>query len=291
MSSLEDPSSPDQQDTIRIQLLSDLHLEVERPATGPESDGNGDLYKFHFPASADHLALLGDIGMTIDDRLFAWIRKQLERFKTVFFVAGNHEPYWSTFEASYARLTEFAATCDQDAANRSADQPPLGRFVFLNRTRYDLSPTLTILGCTLWARLNRDDLDILKWGVTDFRRIDDFDPAAYQAAHARDAAWLEHAVADIAREEPHRRVVVMTHHAPTVEGTSDPRFVGGPTASAFATEMVGSAVWRAGAVRVWMFGHTHWCCDFEREGVRVVSNQRGYREGTPGFLPDKVVEI
>ena len=98
-------------------------------------------------------------------------------------------------------------------------------------------------------------------------------------------------VADIAREEPHRRVVVMTHHAPTVEGTSDPKYAGGPTNSAFATEMVGSVVWRAGVVKVWMFGHTHWCCDFEREGVRVVSNQRGYKEGAPGFLPDKVVEI
>ena len=86
----------------------------------------------------------------------------------------------------------------------------------------------------------------------------------------------------------------MTHHAPTVGGTSDPKFAaGGPVASgsAFATELVGGPCWDKERVRVWMFGHTHWCCDFVREGVRVVSNQRGYREGVPGFAPDKVVEI
>jgi hypothetical protein len=58
---------------MRIQLLSDIHLEIERT---PSSDGEGDIYKFDFPADpdADALALLGDIGMTVDDRLFTWLR-------------------------------------------------------------------------------------------------------------------------------------------------------------------------------------------------------------------------
>lgn len=96
----------------------------------------------------------------------------------------------------------------------------------------------------------------------------------------------------------------MTHHAPTIEGTSDPNFAGGPTASAFATELLAGGVggehaeveklgeWEGGEqVRAWMFGHTHWSCDFERAGVRVVSNQRGYKDGDAGFVPDKVIEI
>ncbi|KAI8973982.1 hypothetical protein BD414DRAFT_498768, partial [Trametes punicea] len=214
-------------------------------------------------------------------------------------------------EESSARLARFAAECAaayDDASGSSKDtcgpRRRFGRFVLLDRGRYDLSQMVTVLGCTLWARLDADDLDVLRRGVTDFRRIEGFDPAAYQVAHARDAAWLAEAVAEVEREKGRRRVVVMTHHAPTVEGTGDPRYVGGATSSAFATEMVGSAVWprrdlgegadgegTRGAVRVWMFGHTHWCCDFVREGVRVVSNPRGYREGAPGFTPEKVVEV
>ncbi|KAI0653964.1 Ser/Thr protein phosphatase superfamily protein [Cubamyces menziesii] len=273
-------------ESIAIQVLSDLHLEAERPPSLDGTSDDGNLYTFDFPARAEHLALLGDIGMTVDNRLFAWLRAQLERFKTVFFVPGNHEPYGTSLDDSNARLARFTAEC-----NALTCEPSRGRFVLLNRARYDLSPTLTVLGCTLWARLNQDDIDVLSWGLNDFRQIKGFDPSAFQAAHARDAAWLAQAVADIARDEPERRVLVMTHHAPTVEGTSDPKYAqGGPMGSAFATELVGSEVWRAGVVRVWMFGHTHWCCDFEREGVRVVSNQRGYRDGAPGFVLDKVVE-
>jgi hypothetical protein len=48
---------------MRIQLLSDVHLEVEQtPSKGVvDSDGDGDLYKFDFPADpeANALALLG----------------------------------------------------------------------------------------------------------------------------------------------------------------------------------------------------------------------------------------
>ncbi len=95
---------------MRIQLLSDIHLEVERtPPNGVvNSDGDGDLYKFDFPADpeANALALLGDIGMTLDDRLFDWIRLQLSRFKLVFFVPGNHESYWSTIVPKFSRHSE-----------------------------------------------------------------------------------------------------------------------------------------------------------------------------------------
>ncbi|KAI0374290.1 Ser/Thr protein phosphatase superfamily protein [Pilatotrama ljubarskyi] len=269
-------------------FLSDLHLEVERISAPGAPDGDSGIYKFDFPAVADHLALLGDIGMTLDDRLFAWIRAQLAKFKTVFYVPGNHEPYWSSLDDSMRRLSEFASSC---AATPTDPTRPLGQFVLLNRTRHDISPTLSILGCTLWARLNPDDLDILRWSLSDFRRIDGFDPTAYQAAHTRDVAWLQETIEHIARYEPHRKVVVMTHHAPTVQGTGDPKYSDGPTSSAFATELVGSKLWKSGVIEVWMFGHTHWCCDFKREGVRVVSNQRGYKDGAPGFVLDKVVRL
>lgn len=73
---------------VRIQLLSDLHLEIERSSSP--------LYTYDFKASAPALALLGDIGWTRDDRLFKWLLLQLKHFKRVFFVRGNHEPYVST---------------------------------------------------------------------------------------------------------------------------------------------------------------------------------------------------
>ena len=173
----------------------------------------------------------------------------------------------------------------------AADPSIPGKFVYLNRTRYDVSATLTVLGCTLWSALNPDDLDILSWALTDFKRIEGFDPAAFTALHQRDLAWLNATVEDIAAREPDRQIIIFTHHAPTVRDTGDPKFDGQPSNSAFATELTGQPCWKSGKVKFWGFGHTHWCCDFERDGVRVYSNQRGYRAGQDSFDAAKVVTI
>jgi len=67
---------------MRLQILSDLHLEIERTGT--------ELYTYEVPVMAPNLALLGDIRCTIDGRLFKWIEVQLRVFTTVFFVPENH---------------------------------------------------------------------------------------------------------------------------------------------------------------------------------------------------------
>ncbi|GJE99490.1 metallophosphatase domain-containing protein [Phanerochaete sordida] len=257
---------------MQIQLLSDLHLERDRA----HAEHSKESYHYDIPAAAPYLALLGDIGCTVHEELFDWLRAQLQRFEKVLYVAGNHEPYGSSIASSHARLHAFAAAS-------------AGRFVFLQQTRLDLGPTLTVLGCTLWAALDARRAGALQ----DFAHIADFDPRAYAAAHRADVAWLNGAVARLAAEEPRRRVVVLTHHAPTRAGTSDPRFAADdhPVVSAFGSELSGEACWTAGIVVVWAFGHTHWCCDFERAGVRVVSNQRGYRDGGEGYDPAKVISL
>ncbi|KAI0061045.1 Ser/Thr protein phosphatase protein [Artomyces pyxidatus] len=264
---------------MQIQILSDVHLEIERQGSPPGRE----FYHYEIPVRAEHLALLGDIGWTVEDRLFEWLEAQLTRFKTVFFVSGNHEPYRSSIQESSSRLTTFATKVNSD--------PSVGTFVYLNRTRYDISPTLTILGCTLWSALNPADLDILSWSLTDFRRIYAFDPAAYSALHAADLAWLNTTVTAIARDEPGREIVVFTHHAPTRAGTGDPKFDDAPTNSAFSTELTTDACWESGKIKMWAFEHTHWCCDFDRKGVRVYANQRGYGEGREGYDSGRVVEL
>ena len=71
---------------MRIQILSDIHLEIERQNSKPGEE----FYIYDVPVHAEYLALLGDIGWTVDDRLFVWIKQQLRNFKTIFFVSGNH---------------------------------------------------------------------------------------------------------------------------------------------------------------------------------------------------------
>jgi UDP-2,3-diacylglucosamine pyrophosphatase LpxH len=71
---------------MHIQVLSDLHLEIERQGYGPGHE----FYHYDIPVRAEQLALLGDIGWTMDDRFFEWLKTQLKQFKVVYFVSGNH---------------------------------------------------------------------------------------------------------------------------------------------------------------------------------------------------------
>jgi hypothetical protein len=134
-------------------------------------------------------------------------------------------------------------------------------------------------------------LDILSWALTDFRRIGNFNPDSFVALHQGDLAWLNATVLEISSTEPEREIVVFTHHAPTLAATADPKFDGQPTNSAFATELTEEVVWTSGKVKMWAFGHTHWGCDFERAGVRVLSNQRGYGEERDDYDPGKTVVL
>lgn len=88
-------SEPLQTMPVRLQIMSDLHLET--PTSFP-------MYtQLQVPAEAENLALLGGIGAVTDDRLYEFLEAQLRQFQTVFFLFGNHEPYaedqWTWEEA------------------------------------------------------------------------------------------------------------------------------------------------------------------------------------------------
>lgn len=283
-----------------VQILSDLHLEIDRIE-------GFDYERFKIEPKAPTLALLGDIGTVNNPRLFDFLRVQLAQFETVLYVMGNHEFYGETIVSRTSatkdasadkvlsqnetidKMKEFEATITSERSHSS-----VGCFVLLHRATFQLSPDTTVLGCTLWSRLD-DDIADFTWAVTDFKSIRGMTPVLYNSLHESDRTWLEGEICRLAEDAPHSKIVILTHHAPTRELASDPKFAGGPTETAFATELSeDAALWRP-PVGVWAFGHTHWSCDFVRNGIRVLSNQRGYKSGgdNPGksFDPHLVVEL
>lgn len=177
-------------------------------------------------------------------------------------------------------------------AQRLSD-PTLGTFILLDRDRYDLTDNLTILGCTLWSDVPLASMEVVRQGLHDFSRVQNWTVEHYNSSHTQDLDWLTNECAKIRAQEPHRRVVVFTHHAPTRNGTSSPKYRDSPILPAFATELTAHPVWAA-PISLWAFGHTHYNSDQIINGIRVVSNQRGY-DGveTPysRFLPEFVVRV
>jgi hypothetical protein len=281
---------------VKIQLLSDLHLESNPHFTAIPTPG------------ADVLVLAGDIGSyqpgskltALDIPDFG-----LGRFSPrpvadggaawpvpVLFLPGNHEYDGLDFDEAHIRLRQ---TCER-----------LG-MVWLERETVVLSG-VRFIGCTLW---------------TDFDALADVNPQATdspltQQLQAREKAFRaanfylnknhsfrndQPMLADAVREEGLKSqqwlrqalakpfngpTAVVTHFAPSLL-SADPRYGLNAGTAGFCNgldELLGSA-------RLWLHGHLHCPADYVRNGCHVVANPLGYaRKGEQAaFLPDLLITV
>lgn len=255
----------------------------------------------HLEPKASFLALLGDVGLAGDDALFDFLTRQLRQFEVIFYVLGNHEPYFSQHEDAIAQLEAFESS--SIASSKANHRQPgeigsrLGRFVFLNRRRFDLSSRVTVLGCTLFSHVSDEQRSTVSLFVSDFSNIGDWSIDKHNAAHRADLSWLNAQADAIAREEPQRSVVVLTHYSPTATpAANDPEHLEDSRGvqSAFVTNLQDEPCWVSSVVKVWAFGHTHYNFEFvdNETGKLVVANQRGYgREDIFDFDAEKIIHI
>ena len=266
---------------MAVQILSDLHSEAPKAY---------DVFKI-IP-KAPYLALLGDVGNieSHKDDCLAFLTLQLNQFRAVLFVPGNHEAYHSNWPVTLEILRVF----EQDVRkNRS-----LGEFVLLDRTAFRLPGTnVAILGCSLFSSIPPESQTAVSLGLNDFFQTGDWDVGMHNEAHKRDLAWLNAQVAEL--EQTDVKIMIFSHWSPSLDVRAiEPRHAGSPIASAFSTELSEEACFKSDKVKVWAFGHTHYNCDFtlEREGgagsLRLLANQRGYYFAqAEGYDEKKTVEV
>jgi hypothetical protein len=257
--------------SVTFQIISDLHLETQAS------------YDFNFRQTAPNLALLGDIGKVGDNGLFVFLERQLQRYWNVYFVAGNHEPLSGSWPAAKQRLRSFA-----DRMEQLRTRSTIGRFVFLDQRRHDLNDTLTVLGCTLFSVVTKEQYSAVAARLVDFQQTQNWTVEDHLEAHAEDLKWLNDQVTMISKSEPQREIVIFTHHSPTLDLRAvDERHRGSAVSSGFATDLRLEECWTNPAVVMWAFGHTHFSCDFiDERGKKVVSNQRGY-----AAAPEKAFDV
>ncbi|KAJ9264649.1 hypothetical protein DTO212C5_7031 [Paecilomyces variotii] len=246
---------------VSFQILSDLHLELDEQYS-----------QFEIPVCARYLILAGDVGCLADyEQYREFIKNQTDRFELVFLVLGNHEFY----KASLAAGIEKARRLERESCLN-------GRLVLLHQRRFDIPGShVTLLGCTLWSKVPDQSRDIVRSKIKDYKNIEGWTVDEHNAAHDSDFSWLGQEIESIRNENAKmeeeqiqtRSVLVVTHHAPCLQGTSNPQHGESPWRFAFASDVLGQI---PGDVKIWVFGHTHYTVDFMRNGIRVVSNQRGY---------------
>ncbi|KAK4168303.1 Metallo-dependent phosphatase-like protein [Cladorrhinum sp. PSN259] len=249
-----------------FQIISDTHLEAHK---GYDT--------FPIIPKAPYLALLGDIGAVQPhkDEFADFLLRQLEQFKIVFFVPGNHEPYGS----NWGCVKDFLDHVVDLARSRREQEPSLGQFVPLTRGRYDFDDDETkvsVLGCILYSNVPAPSMQQVSMFLNDFHVTEDWTVDEHNAQHKADLNWLNDQVASL--EQSGRKIVIFTHHSPTTdERANNPRHAGSSVSSGFRTDLSKEKCWTSAQVKLWAFGHTHYNCDFVDEyGKRVYTNQRGY---------------
>jgi hypothetical protein len=258
---------------VKLQLLSDLHLESEtfdpEPAPG-----------------ADLLVLAGDI----DNRWAA-----LERFAgwpvPVLLVAGNHEfdereltDAWPRLREHCGRLglrlleCETAEFTDRDGR----------RIRFLGTVRWC---DFDLFGSAGRAKAMRAGAYFQKV-MRATRNGLPFDAPAVREEAVACRAWLADTLAAPA-PTPCNATVVVTHFAPSVL-SADPRY-GRQSGTASFCNADDSLM---PGVDLWLHGHLHCRHDYrvdhlDGRSTRVVSQARGLQAKgeTDGFLPLKLIEV
>ncbi|KAF2234282.1 Ser/Thr protein phosphatase superfamily protein [Viridothelium virens] len=241
-----------------LQIVSDLHLETPY-------------------LHARYLCLLGDIGRIKDDGLSGFLESLLQQTPNlnIFYVFGNHEAYQLSIANATARMRD--------------------RIFLLDRTRLDITPKVTVLGCTLWSNILPQEVQTVNLFLTDFheeRGIQGWTSNDHVDAHRRDLEWLNTEVEKIQRDEPYRQIAILTHHSPT----KDPRanreqHLKGNVNSAFVTDLSSEPCWKSPQVKLWAFGHTHY--NFppfidEVTGKLLFVNHKGYSKAEGiGWNPDR----
>ncbi|WP_428416251.1 metallophosphoesterase [Methylibium sp.] len=259
---------------MRLQLLSDLHLETEAYTPEPAAD-------------AELLVLAGDVDST-------WAG--LERFARwpvpVLFVAGNHEfdrrELRSAWPALRAHCESLGITLLEREQNIRIDKA--GRRIrFVATTRWCDFDLFGAAGRERAMRAAGYFMHVMR-SSCDGRL---FDAAAVRDEALACRAWLQQALAEPGDTDA---TVVITHYGPSLR-SADPRYGGQPGSASFCNaddDLLPFA-------DLWLHGHLHCRHDYTvghppgtpRASTRVVSNARGHARkgeaaGHDGLLCIKV---
>jgi Icc-related predicted phosphoesterase len=267
---------------MKLQLLSDLHLEVHP------------RFEALLAPGADLLVLAGDIGSyqegsRLQDPLFG-----LERFSPrhgwptpVLYVPGNHEYDNGDFDAVHGRLREACAALDIQWLESEVLVIDGVRFVGSTLwTDFDaLVDPVEPMGEQLKKRgkaMRAANYYLQTCGTTRGGQPFLAEEVRVQALACQQ--WLRAAL-----DTPFDgTTVAVTHFAPSL-ASADPRYGLTPGTAGFCNsldELLPQA-------RLWLHGHLHCAFDYVKDGCRVVANPLGYRSKgeQEGFRPQLLIEV
>lgn len=222
-------------------LISDLHIDFNQPP---------------IPNLEQMVIVAGDTANGLAGIKF--LKKLKQKGHRVFAITGNHE--------HYANATQKRTIAETEEAF----------YIGLNQKQVEsLTDSIVLIGTNGWYCVK----DELKW--TSY--MNDARHTASDAETINRRAQLEAQFIndELSKLLPEERAIVVTHTAPCLE-TLDERYRGSPYNDYYWNPYMRPILnQRASKILLWHHGHTHGACDKIIDGVRIITNPRGY----PGENP------
>lgn len=261
---------------MKIQVINDLHIEFDQ--------GPGQLTL----PGGEVLLLPGDVCVAAylrpnrTDKLakrHAKVCKQFffeecAKYQKVYYIMGNHEHYNGIFNDTPDVLREFLAGTN---------------VTLLDKEFVNLNDEWRLFGGTLWTDYNNQDwfaMHAAKDKMNDHTIIKMIKPVAnpYGEMFGRFLpldAYVEHnktleAFANGIYEwkDIDKKVIVMTHHAPTHQSIM-PQYAGDLLNAAYASNL-SELIMDHPTIKYWFHGHMHDSIDYMVGECQVKCNPRGY---------------
>ena len=252
---------------MKIQIASDIHLEFGTRSLPAKRS-------FVPVPDRDVLVLAGDIGRGKMARAF--VERELA-VSPVIYVPGNHEYY-----SGHSR-----DSIDADWRRIAAKHPGLHYLVAEGATvdgvRFWGAPWYS----DLWGATDRHAIDIVRYGINDFRTPNNAGGAWTVARH------IDHHLAQTDRlaREARQVDVVITHWPPTKEAIHP--ILEGDELNPYYVNAKEDLVRTVGA-KLWISGHVHEAYDYRIGETRCIGNPTGYPDQireSELFRPDKAVTL
>lgn len=274
---------------MKIHVMSDLHLEFgrldQKLPTGDVLILAGDIV----PVRYLETRMNDSRSRSIRKSAMALFKEAQDNFNRVFYLTGNHEFYNGNISNDSPMIEEI-----------------LPGITLLNDTAVDLDDKTILVGGTLWTDMNKGkDAQLVERGMNDFRFIDTWDTEGTQdgfvpaprrfttddamAMHKRTKAFI----AKTAKANIDKRIVVSTHHAPSIQGVDVNRYRHSDINAGYYTDLEKFIQDRPN-ICAWVHGHTHIQKTYTIAQCRVFSNARGYighERSADTFDPDRWIDL
>lgn len=268
---------------MKIQVYSDLHLDINRD------------YPFSLPDENTFTILAGDISGYMNDTI-DWISANI---KNGVFVEGNHIGYnGKKHSIQYLqKQLEYHFPIDADVSYLYDNYKVIGDYVFVGGilwTDYMLNGEAYHYVDKQIALSYMNDFTYDYYNITDsnYEHENGLNVRKLRPENCVTMFYkTKNAIKEACEKFPDKKIIVVTHHAPSEKSTSD-QYIGHKASASYMSNLENFILSHPN-IKLWCHGHIHDNSDYMIGDCRVVCNPRGYeRYGeNSNFNSHYIIEI